>query len=168
MWWVRYSLVVVCKLFSTCVRFISISNRWAPLMCDVQLAPLELWWRAPLEVKGCVLSGWGVGGFMGDALSTFGTRGSSLILVGLLLSSCEGLHSTYFWELVSTFGSSSLFFTRRLFSRCDILGDTTLVVPGESASVLAGEPLSHFGQWLLSWIQSKAPVKLQLGTRGDT
>ena len=86
----------------------------------------------------------------------------------LLLSSCEGLHSTYFWELVSTFGSSSLFFTRRLFSRCDILGDTTLVVPGESASVLAGEPLSHFGQWLLSWIQSKAPVKLQLGTRGDT
>lgn len=24
-------------------------------MCDVQLAPLELWWRAPLELKGCVL-----------------------------------------------------------------------------------------------------------------
>ena len=69
-------------------------------MCDVQLAPLELWWRAPLKLHGCVLSGWGVGGFMGDALSTFGTRGSSLILVGLLLSSCEGLHSTYFRELV--------------------------------------------------------------------
>ena len=69
-------------------------------MCDVQLALLELWWRAPLKLCGCVLSGWGVGGSMGDALSTFGTRGSSLILVGLLLSSCEGLHSTYFRELV--------------------------------------------------------------------
>jgi len=73
-------------------------------MCDVQLAPLELWWRAPLKLRGCVLSDWGVGGSLGDVLSTFGTRGSSLILVGLLLSSCEGLHSTYFRELVSICG----------------------------------------------------------------
>ena len=70
-------------------------------MCDVQLAPLELWWRAPLKLRGCVLSDWGVGGSLGDVLSTFGTRGSSLILVGLLLSSCEGLHSTSLRELVS-------------------------------------------------------------------
>ena len=73
-------------------------------MCDVQLAPLELWWRAPLKLRGCVLSDWGVSGSLGDVLSTFGTRGSSLILVGLLLSSCEGLHSTYFRELVSICG----------------------------------------------------------------
>ena len=41
---------------------------------------------------------------MGDVLSTFATRGSSLILRGLLLSSCEGLHSTYFRELISICG----------------------------------------------------------------
>ena len=70
--------MVVCKLLSNCdVKFVSISSRWAPLMCDVQLAPLKL--------CGCVLSGLGVGGSMGDVLSTFGTRGSSLILMGLLL-----------------------------------------------------------------------------------
>ena len=73
-------------------------------MCDVQLAPLELWWRAPLKLCSCVISGWGVGGSMGDVLSTFATRGSSLILRGLLLSSCEGLHSTYFRELISICG----------------------------------------------------------------
>ena len=43
--------------------------------------------------------------------STFGARGSSLILVGLLLSSFEGLHSTYFRELISICG-------RRLSSSC--------------------------------------------------
>ena len=73
-------------------------------MCDVQLAPLELWWRAPLKLRGCVLSDWGVGGSLGDVLSTFGTRGSSLILAGLLLSSCEGLLSSYFWGFISVFG----------------------------------------------------------------
>ena len=80
--------MVVCKLLSNSgVRFISISSRWAPLMCGVQLAPLELCWRAHLKLCGCVLSGWGVNGSMGNILSTFGTRGSSLILMGLLLSS---------------------------------------------------------------------------------
>ena len=70
-------------------------------LCDVQRAPLEFWWRAPLEVWGSALYGWGVGGFMGEVLSTYGARGSSLILVGLMLSSCEGLHSTSLRELVS-------------------------------------------------------------------
>ena len=70
-------------------------------MCDVQWAPLELWWRTLLEVQGCVLSGWGVGGSMAEVLSTFGIKNSSLISEGLLLSSCEGLHMTYFRELVS-------------------------------------------------------------------
>lgn len=40
---------------------------------------------------------------MGEVLY-FGNRGSSLTLVGLLLSSCEGCHSTYFRELISNFG----------------------------------------------------------------
>ena len=48
-----------------------------------------------------MLSAWGVGGSTGEVLSTFGARGSSLILVGLMLSSCEGLHSTSLRELVS-------------------------------------------------------------------
>ena len=70
-------------------------------MCDVQWAPIELWWWAPLVLRGCVLCGWGVGGSKGEVLSTFSASGSSLILLGLFLSSCEGLHSTYFRELVS-------------------------------------------------------------------
>ena len=44
---------------------------------------------------------------------------------------------TYFMELISIGG-------RR--SRCDILGDTTLVYLEESASVLTGESLHHIGQ----------------------
>ena len=83
------------------MRLVFISIRWAPLMCDIQLAPLELCWRSPLKLCGCVLSAWGVGGSMGDVLSSFGIRGSSVILMGLLLSSCEGLHLTYFNDLVS-------------------------------------------------------------------
>ena len=51
-----------------------------------------------------MLSAWGVGGSTGEVLSTFGARGSSLILVGLLLSSCKGRHSTHFRELVSICG----------------------------------------------------------------
>ena len=41
---------------------------------------------------------------MGVVLSTFGARGSSVTIVGLLLSSCEGCHLTYFRELVSICG----------------------------------------------------------------
>ena len=43
-------------------------------MCDIQWAHPELWWRAPLEVQGFVLSGSGVGGSMGEVLSTFGAN----------------------------------------------------------------------------------------------
>lgn len=57
------------------------------LMCDVQWDPLELWWRAPLEVWSCVLTGWGAGGSRKDALYNFGASGPSLMLVGLLLFS---------------------------------------------------------------------------------
>ena len=78
-------------------------------MRDIQGTPVKLW-RAPLEVQGCVLSGSGVGGSSGEVLSTFGAQCSLLILVGLLFSGCEGLHSTYFMELVSIWG-------RRVFSK---------------------------------------------------
>ena len=54
-------------------------------MCHVQQVPLELWWWAPLQFQGCVLSDWGVVISMGEVLSTFGTRGSSPILMGFLL-----------------------------------------------------------------------------------
>ena len=37
---------------------------------------------------------------MAEVLSTFGTKSSTLILEVLLLSSCEGLHMTYFRELI--------------------------------------------------------------------
>ena len=73
-------------------------------MCDIQQAPIELWWRALLKVWGCVLSAWGVCGSMAEVLSTFGSRSSSIISEGLLLPSCEGLHSTYFRELVCICG----------------------------------------------------------------
>ena len=92
---------MVCKLLSTCgVKFISISSRRA-LLCDVQ--------QAPIELQGCVPSGRDVVGSTGEVLSTFGTRVSSLILVGLLLSSFEGLHSTYFRELISICGRMASF-----------------------------------------------------------
>ena len=37
-------------------------------MYDVHWVPLEQWWRAPLELQGNVLSGWGLGGSMGKVL----------------------------------------------------------------------------------------------------
>jgi hypothetical protein len=59
-------------------------------MCDVQHSPLELWWRAPLDLWGCVLSGLGMGGCTVEVLSTFGTKSSSEILVEFTFSSCDG------------------------------------------------------------------------------
>lgn len=43
-------------------------------------------------------------------------------------------------------GSSSPLEAQGLLSRSDILGDTSLVVPGKSTSVLAGDPLRHLVQ----------------------
>lgn len=79
--------------------------------------------------------------------------------MGLLVSSCEGLHSAYFRGL-------SLFAVEGLQSGCDILGYSTLVVLGISASVLAGKPLHNFGLWPLFWLQPRASVKLQWETQG--
>jgi len=47
-------------------------------------------------------------------------------------------------------GSSSLFAAQGLLSRCDVLGDSTVVVLGEYTSVLAAGLLCHHGQGLLS------------------
>ena len=66
---------------------------------------------------------------------------------------CEGLHSTYFMEFISIGG-------RR--SRCDILGDTTLVYLGESSSVLTRESPCHIGQRHLLFLQPWSSVKLPL------
>ena len=73
----------------------------------VQWAPLKLWWRAPLKGRGCVLSGWGVPVSIGEVLSAFGVMGYSFLFVGLLVSSCEGLHYTSLRELVSIGGRMS-------------------------------------------------------------
>ena len=40
-----------------------------------------------------------------------------------------------------TSGRSSLFVAERLLSRCDVLGESTLVFLGECTSVLSREPL---------------------------
>ena len=126
----------------------------APLY--VQWAPLELWWMTSLKVRGSFIYGWHVGGSMGVGLSNFGARSSSLILVGFLLIGRDSTRRT---------SGSSLFVTEGLLSRCDILGDSTLAKTGESASALAVEPLRHLGQWALFLLQTRAPVKLQWGTR---
>ena len=59
-----------------------------------------------------------------------------------------------------TLGSLSLFVAEGHLSRCDILGDSYLVL-GESTLVSAREPLRHFGLFPLFFLQPRAPVKLQ-------
>ena len=68
---------MVSRLLSTSgVRFIYFSSRGVPIYVSCPaVASLELWWWAPLQVRGCVLSGWGVAIFKGEVLFTFGTRG---------------------------------------------------------------------------------------------
>ena len=61
-------------------------------MCDVQQDPLEFGGRL-LSICGVVSS------LVGVWLATRGRFSLSLVL-GVLLSSCEGLHSTYFRELL--------------------------------------------------------------------
>ena len=77
---------------------------------------------------------------------------------------CCSLVVRAYTQLLS--GSLSPLEAEGLLCRCDILGDTSQVVPGESASVLAREPLRHFDQCALFLLQPRAPVKLQWGTRG--
>ena len=63
-------------------------------------------------------------------------------------------------------GSSFPLKAEGLFPRCDILGHTSQVVPGKSASVLEREPLRPLVQWPLFLCQSRDPMKLQRGSRG--
>ena len=48
-------------------------------------------------------------------------------------------------------GSSSPLEAEGLLSRCDVLGDTSLVMPGESASVLARSPSVIWCSGPFSW-----------------
>ena len=93
-----------------------------------------------------------------EVLSAFGTMGSSLLFVGCCSPVVRA--ST---RLPS--GSLSPLEAEDL-SRCDILGDTTLVMPGAFASVLAREPVHHLVQWPLFLYQTRDPVKLQWGAWG--
>ena len=104
-------------------------------MCDVYQEPLKLWRKAPLEDRGCVLSGWGVIVSTLEVLSAFGAMGSLLLFVGFLLSSFQGLHLTSFRKLV--------FIGGRRCSLGVLSMGITLVVPGESTSVLSRERLCH-------------------------
>ena len=75
----RMSVISIAVSFLVMIIAVSVSsgfrheirNGLAAISGDVQLAPLELWWRAPFEVKGCVLSGWGMGASTEEVLSTF-------------------------------------------------------------------------------------------------
>ena len=58
-----------------------------------------------------------------------------------------------------TSGSLFLFAAEELLSRCDVLWDSILLVPGEFASVLVSEPLCHFGPWPFFLFQPRAPDK---------
>ena len=64
-----------------------------------------------------------------------------------------------------TSGSLSQFVAEQLLSRCDVLGESTLVFLGESASVLSGDPQYHYDQRSLFLLFPRAPVKLQQGTQ---
>ena len=76
-------------------------------LCVMSAGASEVWLRAPLDGRSCVLSGWFVHVSMGNVLSAFCTMGSSLQFMGSLLSSCEGLQPTSFRELVSVGGKRS-------------------------------------------------------------
>ena len=79
----------MCKLLTLCgVGFISMSSRGAHLSL---WCPVGSYW-----IVGLCPLWFGCGWLHGGVLSAFGARGSSLILVGLLLSRCEGLYSAYF------------------------------------------------------------------------
>ena len=76
---------------------------------------------APLKLHGP--SSYVVMGALQGVLSSFGTRCSSQILAWLLLSTCEGLLSSYF---------------RGLISMCDILVDLSLLGAAVTTPVFVG------------------------------
>ena len=120
-----YSIIVV-EVHPVIAGVLSLSSGGVPaplsLSCEVHLyyqkrgsslhvmsaGSSEVWLRTPLDRQGCVLSGWCVHVSTGNVLCAFGAMDSSLLLMGSLLSSCEGLHSTSFRELVSIGGRRSL------------------------------------------------------------
>ena len=82
------------------------------------------------------------------------------------------VHHSYSWDCCSLVvrastrlpsGSLSPLEAESLLSRCNILVNTSLVVPGESTSALDREALHHLVWWPLSLFQPRDPVKLQWG-----
>ena len=84
--------------------------------------------RAPPELQYFLLLGRD-GGLCRGLCSSFDTRCSSQLLAWLLFSTCEGLLSIYFRGL-------PLFAAEELFSMCDVLVNSSLLVVGETSSVL--------------------------------
>ena len=118
----------MCKLLTLCgVGFISMSSRGAHLSL---WCPAGSYW-----IVGLCPLWFGCGWLHGGVLSAFGARGSSLILVGLLLSRCEGLYSAYFISICG----------RRVF----------FLSPAGLHSSFAGEIHFSFGwgapQWKTGW-----------------
>ena len=120
-------------------------------MRDVQRAPLELWWRTLQSAGLCPLR-LGCGWFYG--------RGPLYFWHYEFLTKRDCFSLVVRASTRLTSGSSSLFVEEGLLSRCDVLGASTLIVPGKSTSVLAKEPLHHFVYWRLFLLQASAPVKL--------
>jgi hypothetical protein len=90
----------------------------------------------------------------GEAVSSLGgvyvsPQGMSALLFALWVPHFNSWDRCSLVVRVSTrlpSGSSSPLEAQGLLSRSDILGDTSLVVPGKSTSVLAGDPLRHLVQ----------------------
>ena len=122
-----------------------------------------MWWRAPLEGRVCALSGWGVCGSTGEVLCAFGTMGPHIYswdCCALVVRTSIRLPS----GSLSPLEEEGLLFTRY------ILGDTSRVGPGKSASVLAKEPLHHLLQWFFSSCSRKlgVPLELRQGPQGTS
>ena len=121
-----YSIVVVRVHFVIAgVLSLSSGNVQAPLplwhevhlyyqksgssLCVMSAGFSEVWLRAPVDGRGCVLSGWCFHVSMGNVLCAFGAMGSSFQFMGSLISSCEGLYLISFREIISIGGRRSSF-----------------------------------------------------------
>ena len=96
---------------------------------------------------------------MGEAVSSLGgvyvsPQGMSALLFALWVPHFNSWDRCSLVVRVSTrlpSGSSSPLEAEGLLSRCDVLGDTSLVMPGESASVLARSPSVIWCSGPFSW-----------------
>ena len=98
--------MVVCKIHFLCEVLLYYQKRASSLRV-MSAGSSDVWLRASLDGRGCVLSGWCLYVSTGNVLCAFGAIGSSFPFTGLLLSSCEALYLTSFRELVSIGGRRS-------------------------------------------------------------